>query len=101
MFSTLLHVLFSVSKHDCVDTDDLLHDLHWLPIRFRINFKIAVIAFKSINGQAPSYIHVDALLRRNSCNQSLIDLIIRISLDLNQTFLLPEIVGLELLHQKY
>ena len=43
--------------------------LHWLPIRFCIDFKIAVIAFKSINGQAPGYI--DALLRSNSRNKSL------------------------------
>ena len=62
-------LIHCVSKHDCVDIDDLLHDLHWLPIRFRIDFKIAVIAFKSINGQAPGYI--DALLCSNSRNKSL------------------------------
>ena len=62
-------LIHCVSKHDCIDTDDLLHDLHWLPIRFRIDFKIAVIAFKSMNGQAPGYI--DALLRSNSRNKSL------------------------------
>ena len=33
-----------------------MYDLHWLPIKFRIDFKIAVIVFKSINGQAPCYI---------------------------------------------
>ena len=33
-----------------------LQDLHWLPIRFRVNFKIAVLVFKSIHGLAPNYL---------------------------------------------
>jgi len=33
-----------------------LKDLHWLPIRERIAFKILLITFKSLNGLAPSYI---------------------------------------------
>ena len=31
-------------------------DLHWLPIRHRINFKIATIAFKVLHFQQPSYL---------------------------------------------
>ena len=30
--------------------------LHWLPIKFRINFKIAMLCFKCIHGHAPSYL---------------------------------------------
>ena len=37
-----------------VDPD--LSGLHWLPIKFRIDFKIAVIVFKCINGLAPVYL---------------------------------------------
>ena len=33
-----------------------LQDLHWLPIRFRVKFKIAVLGFKSIHGLAPNYL---------------------------------------------
>ena len=33
-----------------------LQDLHWLPIRFRAKFKIAVLVFKSIHGLAPNYL---------------------------------------------
>ena len=33
-----------------------LQDLHWLPIRFRVKFKIAVLVFKSIHGLAPNYL---------------------------------------------
>ena len=35
---------------------DLLADLHWLPIHHRINFKTATIAFKVLHFQQPSYL---------------------------------------------
>ncbi len=35
---------------------DVLKSLHWLPIRFRIEFKIATPAFRCVNGDAPSYL---------------------------------------------
>ena len=34
----------------------VLYRLHWLPIRYRINFKILLITYKAINGLAPEYI---------------------------------------------
>ena len=34
----------------------LLQKLHWLPIKYRIQFKILLITFKAIQGLAPSYI---------------------------------------------
>ena len=34
----------------------LLRELHWLPIRQRIEFKMFMIVYKALNGQAPSYI---------------------------------------------
>ena len=33
-----------------------LADLHWVPVRHRINFKIATIAFKVLHFQQPSYL---------------------------------------------
>lgn len=33
-----------------------LKELHWLPVRYRILFKIAILTFKALVGQAPSYI---------------------------------------------
>ena len=44
----------SVPRHEHV-TPSLIN-LHWLPIRFRINFKMAMFAFKCIHGQAPNYL---------------------------------------------
>ena len=32
-----------------------LYDLHWLPVRARIHFKILVLAFKTIQKLAPPY----------------------------------------------
>ena len=34
----------------------VLADLHWLPVRHRISFKIATIAFKVLHFQQPSYL---------------------------------------------
>ena len=35
----------------------VLHQLHWLPFSFRINFKILLFTFKAIHELAPSYIN--------------------------------------------
>lgn len=34
----------------------VLQSLHWLPVRYRVDFKILLIVFKSLHGMAPSYI---------------------------------------------
>ena len=34
----------------------VLSELHWLPVRHRINFKIATITFKVLQFQQPSYL---------------------------------------------
>ena len=36
-------------------TPTLMH-LHWLPIRFRVHFKIALLVFKALKGFAPPYL---------------------------------------------
>ena len=40
----------------------ILFSLHWLPIHFRIHFKILLLTFKALHGQAPAYI--SELLKR-------------------------------------
>ena len=37
-------------------TSPLLSELHWLPVEHRIVFKILLLAFKSLNNLAPSYV---------------------------------------------
>ncbi len=47
-------LLTGAKKHDHITP--ILASLHWLPVSFRIQFKILLIVFKAHNGQAPSYI---------------------------------------------
>ena len=44
----------SCKKYDHVTP--ILINLHWLPVRYRINFKILLLTFKALYGMAPSYI---------------------------------------------
>ena len=41
-------------KYDHVGED--LRDLHWLPVKKRVVFKVALLAYKSVNGLAPEYL---------------------------------------------
>ena len=40
--------------------------LHWLPIKFRINFKIAMLCFKCIHGHARSYLKSMIAIKKTS-----------------------------------
>jgi Reverse transcriptase (RNA-dependent DNA polymerase) len=40
----------------------VLRDLHWLPVRQRIEFKIATLVYKCLHGLAPSYLSDDCVL---------------------------------------
>src|SRR5688572_16700919 len=35
----------------------LLHELHWLPVEFRIKFKLACLTYKALSTSTPTYIH--------------------------------------------
>ena len=48
----------------------LLKKLHWLPIMYRIRFKIALLTYKAISGLAPSYI-TDLVSSKTGANYSL------------------------------
>ena len=43
-------------------------DLHWLPIRYRINFKIMLLTFKAIHGLAPKYIRDLVAIKSSAYN---------------------------------
>ena len=47
-------MLFKKSRRSHVTP--ILKTLHWLPVVFRIKFKILLITYKSLNGLAPSYL---------------------------------------------
>src|ERR1043165_8838636 len=35
----------------------LLHQLHWLPVDFKIKFKLACLTYKALNTSTPPYLH--------------------------------------------
>uniref|UniRef100_A0A8C5AN71 Reverse transcriptase domain-containing protein n=1 Tax=Gadus morhua TaxID=8049 RepID=A0A8C5AN71_GADMO len=47
-------LLTNTRKYDHITP--ILASLHWLPVRFRIHFKILLFAFKALNGLAPPYL---------------------------------------------
>lgn len=47
-------LLIGTRKHEHITP--ILALLHWLPIRFRVHFKILLFAFKSLNGLTPPYL---------------------------------------------
>ena len=50
-------------------TTPLLRDLHWLPLLYRIKFKVLLLTFKCINGLAPKYL--SSLLTLYCCPRTL------------------------------
>ena len=52
-------VIFMKSKYCHITL--LLKELHWLPVTFRIQFKVILITFKVVHDMAPS--HISGLLR--------------------------------------
>ena len=47
----------AVTQGKFCDIIPVLHQLHWLPVSFRIYFKILFLSLKAINELAPSYIN--------------------------------------------
>ena len=47
-------LIFCARKYD--HASPFLHQLHWLPVKERIAFKILLCVFKAINGLAPEYL---------------------------------------------
>ena len=60
-------LITGIRKHDHITP--ILMDLHWLPVNERIQFKILLLTFKSLNGLAPVYI--DEKIQRYVPNRKL------------------------------
>ena len=59
MSKILLLAYFGAKKFDSIHP--ILFDLYWLPIVFRIDYKIAVFTYRCLKGLSPRYLH--SLLR--------------------------------------
>ena len=52
--NTAARLVFNLRKYDCITP--ALVTLHWLPVKYRIEFKTVLIVFKGLHGKAPTYI---------------------------------------------
>ena len=62
--NTDARLLTHCNKYDHITP--VLIDLHWLPVRFRIQFKILLLVYKALNDLATLYIK-DLLHYRSTC----------------------------------
>ena len=68
-------IITRTKKYDHIKP--VLKQLHWLPVNQRINYKILLLTYKALNGQAPSYItellepYIPARNLRSSCRNLL------------------------------
>ena len=53
MQNSAAHILTGTRKHEHISP--ILRSLHWLPILVRIDFKLLLLTFKSLNDVAPPY----------------------------------------------
>ena len=56
ILNAAVHLVAGLTSHDHVI--DYMMELHWLPIRQRISFKLCLMMHVAVSGQCPSYIHV-------------------------------------------
>ena len=57
----------------------LLNELHWLPVKFRCEYKIATLAFRHFDGTLPSYLSVSLRTYQTSRTlQSLSEKLLRV-----------------------
>src|SRR4029434_5070092 len=47
-------ILMKVWKYEHITP--ILHSLHWLPVAFRIDYKVLILTYTCINGHAPPYL---------------------------------------------
>ena len=52
--NTAARIVCRIGKYERITP--VLVDLHWLPVHYRIVFKILLLVYKSINGMSPGYL---------------------------------------------
>ena len=54
--NSLARVVTNTCRHNHITPVPVLADLHWLPVQYRIEYKIALITFKALTTQQPQYL---------------------------------------------
>ena len=52
-----VRLIFGLKRHDHISP--YLANLHWLPVKERVNFKLLTIMFQCLHSSAPSYLYND------------------------------------------
>ena len=52
--NTAARLVFNLTKYDCITPTLVM--LHWLPVKYQIEFKTLLIVFKGLHGKAHTYI---------------------------------------------
>ena len=60
-------LIFQESKYCHVGP--LLYNLHWLPVKFRIDFRMLLLTYKAINDLAPIYLQ-ELISLKEACKSS-------------------------------
>ena len=54
--SSIVTIVMCIKRHDRQSITAVLRRLHWLPVKWRINYKIVVLVFRALHGMAPAYL---------------------------------------------
>ena len=49
-------IIMCIKRHDRQSITAVLRRLHWLPVKWRINYKIVVLVFRALHGLSPAYL---------------------------------------------
>ena len=52
--NAVARLISGIKKKDHITP--VLHQLHWLPVQYRILYKVLLLTFKSLNGEGPEYL---------------------------------------------
>ena len=55
-----------MNKHHLDSPTTIIRNLHWLPIRFRCEYKMLLHVYRCIKGQVPEYLQQKLILRQPS-----------------------------------
>ena len=54
VFKAAARLIFRIPKFDHISS--ALSHLHWLPVTYRVHFKLLLLVYKSLNNQGPQYL---------------------------------------------
>ena len=79
VFKAAARLIFRIPKFDHISS--ALSHLHWLPVTYRVHFKLLLLVYKSLNNQGPQYLqqylqpHSISSHHPRSCDQGLLKIL--------------------------